>query len=273
MIMCIPQVVFFCWINLVKYHDMIAGIILAGGKGTRINSKTANKVTIPFLNKPMILYGVELLHQVADPVVVVVGAFAESVKNVLSKYEIIYADQNQQLGTAHAVDVALEEIQKLPEKPELVLVGYGDHMMFYTVKNANELINYHLRNKAAMTIVTTTINDPHAYGRVVRDLALKNVIRVVEEKDATPEEKQIKEINAGLYCFDYDFLVSEIKNVPQSPVSKEYYLTDLVRIAVNKKLLVAGFEVPFKNVGIGINRNEELAESQKIYLQSNNHAQ
>lgn len=251
---------------------MITGIILAGGKGTRINSTTANKVTLPFLNKPMILYGVELLHQVADPIVVVVGAFAESVKKVLSDYKIIYANQAEQLGTAHAVDIALDQLKKLSNKPELVLVGYGDHMMFYTVKNANELISYHRENKAAMTIVTTVIEDPHAYGRVIRNKQSNHVIRVVEEKDATDEEKSVKEINAGLYCFDFNFLNEEIKKVPQSPVSKEYYLTDLVRMAVKKNKRVAGFKIPFENVGIGINKNNELEESQKIYLQKNNHA-
>lgn len=248
---------------------MITGIILAGGKGTRINLTTANKVTLPFLNKPMILYGVELLHQVADPIVVVVGAFAESVKKVLSDYKIIYANQVEQLGTAHAVDIALQELNRLPNKPELVLVGYGDHMMFYTVKNASELISYHRENKAAMTIVTTVIEDPHAYGRVIRDPESQHVARVVEEKDATIEERLIKEVNAGLYCFNYKFLIQEIKNVPQSPVSKEYYLTDLVRMAVRKNKRVAGFEVPFKNVGIGINKSNELEESQKIYLNNN----
>jgi bifunctional N-acetylglucosamine-1-phosphate-uridyltransferase/glucosamine-1-phosphate-acetyltransferase GlmU-like protein len=244
---------------------MITGIVLAGGKGTRINSKTANKVTLPFLNKPMILYGVELLHQVADSIIVVVGAFAESVKTVLTDYSIVYAYQNEQLGTGHAVKIALSEVAKYKEKPKLVLVGYGDHMMFYTVKNANDLIDYHQKSKAVMTIVTTILVDPHAYGRVIRDKN-NNVIKVVEEKDATVEEKQIKEINAGLYCFDYQFLVDEINNIPKSPITSEYYITDLVKMAVAKNKLVAGLTIPYHNVGIGINKTEELAESQKIYL-------
>lgn len=248
---------------------MVIGIILAGGKGTRINSKTANKVTLPFLNKPMILYGVELLHQVTNSIIVVVGAFAESVKFVLSDYKITYAYQKEQLGTGHAVKIAFSQIQKLKNKPELVLVGYGDHMMFYTVKNANDLIDYHKKNKAAMTIVTTVLDDPHAYGRVVRSADSLDVMSVVEEKDTTDDQKNIKEINAGLYCFDYNFLENELNNISQSPVSKEYYITDLVRIAVKNDKKVVGFEVPFKNVGIGINKGNELEESQKIYLKNN----
>lgn len=253
---------------MVELQDMITGIILAGGKGTRINSKTANKVTLPFLSKPMILYGVELLHQVAENIVVVVGAFAESVKQVLQDYSIIYAHQNEQLGTAHAVQIALNEISKLPKTPKLALVGYGDHMMFYTIDNAKDLVKHHQSTHAVMTIVSTILDDPHAYGRVIRNQQ-GHVIRIVEEKDANDEEKKVKEINAGLYCFDYQFLVDEVKNIPKSPVSSEYYITDLVRIAVSRNKKVAGFTVPFKNVGIGINKTQELEESQKIYLKNN----
>lgn len=243
---------------------MIISIILAGGKGTRINSKTANKVTLPFLNKPMILYGVELLHQVSGPIIVVVGAFAESVKQVLAGYPITYAYQKEQLGTGHAVKIALVEIEKHKEKPELVLVGYGDHMMFYTVKNANELIAYHKQQQSVMTFVTTIIPDS-PYGRIIRDKS-NNILDIVEVKDASDEQRKISEINAGLYCFDYSFLKENINKIDKSPVTQEYYLTDLVKLANRNHQIVAGFKVPYKNVGIGINRYDELKESQKIYL-------
>ncbi len=246
---------------------MIAGIILAAGRGTRIKSTTNNKVTIPFLNKPMILYGVEFLSQVASPVVVVVGAFADSVREVLKNYDVIFAQQTDQLGTAHAVAAGLEELDGIADGGSLVLVGYGDHMMFYTIDTANDLISYHKTHQAAIALVTTKVPDPTGYGRIIRN-ASGHVEAIVEEKDAAADQKQIREINAGLYCFNYSFLKDNINKIEKSPVTGEYYLTDLVAIANNQGKKVAGLEVEFKNVGIGINRPEELAESQKIYLQT-----
>ncbi len=246
---------------------MIAGIILAAGRGTRIKSTINNKVTIPFLNKPMILYGVELLSQVSSPVVVVVGAFADSVREVLKNYDVIFAHQIDQLGTAHAVAAGLAELDGIANGDSLVLVGYGDHMMFYSVNNANDLIAYHKKEGAVMTLVTANMVDPHAYGRIIRDKQ-GSVEAIIEEKDATLEQKQIKEINAGLYCFNYSFLKDNINKIGKSSVTGEYYLTDLVALANNQDKKVAGFEVEFKNVGIGINKPEELEESQKIYLQT-----
>ncbi len=248
---------------------MIAGIILAAGKGTRIKSTTNNKVTIPFLNKPMILYGVEFLSKVASPVIVVIGAFADSVKDVLKGYDVIFAYQKDQSGTADATEVGLKELENVTPSVSLVLVGYGDHMMFYTEKNVNDLIAFHNKEKAELTLVTTVLDDPHAYGRIIRDVG-GNVTAIVEEKDADQETKKIKEINAGLYCFNYRFLKDNINKITKSPVSGEYYLPDLVAIANQKGKKVCGFGVAFKNVGIGINKPEELTESQKIYLKNNN---
>ena len=122
---------------------MIIGVILAAGKGTRIKAKTANKVTLPFLNKPLILYSVELMEKVADKTFVVVGAFHESVKKVLAQKKVFFAYQKKRLGTGHAVKVALEEIVKKKIKPEIVLVGYGDHTMFYKKENIKKLIALH----------------------------------------------------------------------------------------------------------------------------------
>lgn len=244
---------------------MIVGIILAAGKGTRIRSKDRNKVTLPFLNKPLIIYSVELMQAVCDKTVVVIGAFAQSVKAVLKKYPIIYAYQKEQLGTAHAVQVGLDKIKSFSHMPDIVLVGYGDHMMYYSLNNAAELIKYHKEKKAVMTIVTTMMEKPFGYGRIIRN-AKKNVIAIVEEKEAGDKVKKIKEINAGLYCFNYDFLKNNLKKIQQSSVSNEYYLPDLVKIAIFQNMKVAGLVIPYSNVGIGINRTEELEESQKLYL-------
>ncbi|MDO8610197.1 MAG: sugar phosphate nucleotidyltransferase [bacterium] len=246
---------------------MAIGIILAGGKGTRLKSSTANKVILPFLNKPMILYGVELLEPIVSKLIVVVGAFSESVKNVLHNHNITYANQEEQLGTAHAVKIALNVIQSSDEPIDHVIVGYGDHMMFYSIKTANDLIQYHKDQKAVITLVTAILPDPHKYGRIIRN-SFNDVVAIVEEKDANNDELVIKEINAGLYCFDYQFLKENINKIEKSSITNEYYLTDLIKIAVTQHKKVAGLVVLFEKIGIGINTTEELQDSQKIYALS-----
>lgn len=247
---------------------MIAGIILAAGKGTRLKSKGKNKVTLPFLNKPLIIYAVELMLGIADPVVVVVGSFHDSVRNVLKDHKLIFAYQKKRLGTAHATKVGLQALDKISPVPTFVLVGYGDHTMFYTKETVLELVELIKREKTAMSIVTTSYDNPNslAWGRVIRD---KNgyIVDSVEQKDATGEQMEVKELNAGFYCFDYLFLKENINKVPKSTVSGEYYINGLIKIAVEQGKKVVGLKVPFSSVGIGINRYEELEESQKLYLE------
>jgi bifunctional UDP-N-acetylglucosamine pyrophosphorylase/glucosamine-1-phosphate N-acetyltransferase len=247
----------------------IIGIILAAGKGTRINAKEANKVSYLFLGKPIISYGVETFEKVCDKTIIVVGAFSESVTKILKKYKkVIIAHQKRQLGTAHAVIVALEQIKKNP--PSLVLVGMGDHMMFYKPKTIKKLIDYHKNKKAVVSFITTNYEDPNAlaWGRVERDRNGK-VLDIIEHKDATKKQREIKELNSGFYCFDYKFLKSNIKKVKKSKVTNEYYLPDLVKLACVNKLNVFSMRVRFREIGIGINKSEELQESQKIYKKFN----
>ncbi len=248
----------------------IAGIILAAGKGTRIKSSDTgkNKVTLTFLNKPLIVYGVELLQAFANPVEVVVGAYAESVKEVLKSHRVIYAQQEELLGTADAAKAGVKALAKLADKPDNVLVGYGDHTMFYKKETVEKLIKLHQESKAAISCITTFHNFPDklAWGRIIRN---KNgdIVDSIEQKDATEEQKKIKELNTCFYCFDFNFIADNIDKIEKSSVSGEYYLTDIIKLAIKQNKKVVALQVPFKNVGIGINRNEELEESQKIYLQ------
>lgn len=245
---------------------MIVGVILAAGKGTRMKSKDKNKVTIPFFNKPLIVYSVELMKKVADKTVVVVGAYHQSVKEVLKNQPVIYAFQKQQLGTADATKVAVEKIIKLGWRPDLVLVGYGDHTMFYPSSAIKKLITLHQKEKAAMSIITVFYDNTNLHwGFIIRD---KNnqIVDSIEFKDATAKQKKIKELNAGFYCFDFNFLKENIDKVPQSKVSGEYYLNSLIKIAASLEKKVSALTLPFSQVGIGINRWSELEESQRLYL-------
>lgn len=249
---------------------MIATIILAGGKGTRAKSKDKNKVTLSFLNKPLIIYAVELMSSVASPVVVVVGAFAESIKKVLKKYPVTYAFQKKRLGTAHATRVGLEELKKISPSPKRVLVCYGDHAMFYKKETVEKLIYIHTKNKSSVSLITTVYDQPDKlrWGRIIRD-EKNNIINIIEQVDASNKIKKIKEVNAGFYCFNYNFLLKNISKIKKSPTSGEYYINYLVKIAVDKKKKITSLQVPFDNVGIGINTINELKESEKIYSRKN----
>lgn len=240
---------------------MVAGIILAGGKGTRLKSESVNKVTLPFAGKPMIQYGVEVLHPFVSQLIVVVGAYADSVKSTLASFDVEYATQEEQLGTGHAVKIALPYLRA---DTDHIIVGYGDHMMFYQHKTVERMIKRHSDEQAAVTCITTSLEDPAAYGRILRDED-GYMYGIVEKKDATPGQLKIKEINAGFYIFNAFFLQNSISLIKPSPVSKEYYLTDLVDIAVKSHQPVIGMEVPYQEVGIGINTQDELTESLQLY--------
>jgi len=247
---------------------MIIGVILAAGKGTRIKAKTANKVTLPFLNKPLILYSVELMEKVADKTFVVVGAFHESVKKVLTQKKVFYAFQKKRLGTGHAVKIAIKEIIKKNLKPEIVLVGYADHTMFYKKEDIEKLIILHQKEKAAMSIITTESNnnDKLQWGYILRDKK-NNIIDSIEYKDSSEKiKKNIIELNAGFYCFNFDFLKNNLKKISKSEASGEYYLNSLIKIASDQNFKVTGLKIPFSSVGIGINTWSQLDESQQIYL-------
>lgn len=243
------------------------GIILAAGKGTRMKSTDTNKAALLFNGKPMIQYAVELFQQTVDQTVVVTGFAAESIKNAISedfRSQVLFVDQKEQLGTGHAVQVALEELKRRDMEFDLMLVGYGDHMMFYTLEVVQELLRLHKQTSAAISMISTIVDNPDGLGRVVRDSA-GSVLEVIEQKDATPEERQIKEINAGFYCFDARFLSLRIGDVTVSPVSGEYYLTEMIEIAKKNGDKVVALPVPFDVVGVGVNSPVELQDSQHLY--------
>jgi bifunctional UDP-N-acetylglucosamine pyrophosphorylase / glucosamine-1-phosphate N-acetyltransferase len=245
---------------------MITGIILGGGDGKRLNSKTVNKVSLPFLGKPMIEYGVELLEGLVDRIVIVVGAYDESVREALKNHQVEYAHQEKREGTAHATKIAMDKIESLGWQPDCVFVGYGDHMMFYKKETINKLKEL-MEQKGAVLSMITAVHDHQnelAWGRIIRD-ANDHVVAIVEQKDATEEQRIIKELNAGFYCFDYAFLKENIDKVEKSPVTGEYYLPDMVKIAVSQNKKVAGLRVPFGEVGIGVNTENEMQESTELY--------
>jgi len=239
----------------------IIGIILAAGKGKRMNSKNTNKTALQFNGKKLIDYGIDLLKYLTSEIVLVVGAYAESVKKSVSDKNVIFARQTKRLGTGHAVKCALRVIKT---NPDIVLLGYGDHMMFYSKDLINKLIKIHKEKNAVVSLISTTVYNPTGWGRIIRNTD-GFVDRIVEQKDATESEKEVKEVNAGFYCFDFKFLKKNIKKLKKSHITGEYYITDLIHLAKIQNQKVVPVKVPFEYVGIGINTPEQLEESKKLY--------
>ena len=247
----------------------IIGIILAGGKGTRMDSKDKNKTALDFNGRPLLTYGMDLFRHDNTQLLVVKGALGESVAKVVREYDpqIWLATQRYRLGTGHAALVADRFLVKKGVKPKIVLVGYGDHMMFYHQKTVEKLIKAIENKGAVVSVVVAEVPDPKGLGRVVRN-ETGAVEKIVEEKNATEVEKEIRQVNAALYAFDYDFFHEYLTKLKRNQVTNEYYLTDLIEMAVHDGKIVWPVIVPFEEMGIGINTKEELAKSKDLFKQT-----
>lgn len=248
---------------------MIIGIVLAGGKGTRLGIKDKNKTSIEFNGKPLISYAVDLYQSVCDNTVVVIGHQAKSIEAVLAKSQTVFAYQAKRLGTGHAAKIAIQKIEKEGLSPEYIFIGYGDHMMFYTPELLKSLLQKVQESGAVIGLLSTRHDDPNtlAWGRLIRGKD-GMIEKIVEQKNATEEEKNVALINPGFYCVRFDFAKTAIRAIQKNPVSHEYYLTDIVEIARRMGEAVVDLEVPFEKVGIGVNTPDELQTSQKLYSQT-----
>lgn len=240
----------------------IGAIILAAGKGKRMKLGKLNKVVISLGNKQMILHAVDRLTELLiSPIIVVVGFAKESVMKVLDG-KVVFAEQKERSGTAHAVSCALK---KLPRDIQTVLVLNGDDSAFYTKDTIINLIDTHREKNAVLSFLTITVDDPVGLGRVIRDSNDK-ITGIVEEKDATDAQRRINEVNPACYIFEVYFLKKYLKQVKKSPVSGEYYLTSLIDIAIKNNERLEGVRGG-KILWRGINTPEELKEAERLFLQ------
>lgn len=244
--------------NLKLNHT--AAIILAAGRGTRMKAKTKNKVAFVINGDPLITHTVKHLSQAGvNQIIAVVGFLSESVRLALGN-SVKYAHQAQQLGTGDAIKCALPLLSK---NIETVLTVYGDDSAFYPPELFVEMIAKKDSLKCDLLFLTIHKDDPTGLGRIVRDKAGK-VLRIVEEKNATDEEKKIQEINTGFYCFDKQFLVDYIGQIQKNPVSGEYYLTDMIEIALQNNKKVEALFVADSSVWQGVNTRSDLAKIKKL---------
>jgi bifunctional UDP-N-acetylglucosamine pyrophosphorylase/glucosamine-1-phosphate N-acetyltransferase len=232
----------------------LAAIILAAGKGTRMKSSLV-KVLHPILGKPMLSYPIACLKALhVEKTVVVVGHQAERVEKTFSDDGLFFVSQKPQLGSGHAV---LSAEKLFCDYDGTILILSGDVPLVQT-DTLSEIVAFHRRERATLTIVTTRLPNPQGYGRVVRRHG-ESVEGIVEEKDASPGEQGIDEINTGLYCVETQFLFSALKRVKAENRQGEYYLTDIVKIGRQDERRILAFEVPDSDQFIGINTRVDLA--------------
>ena len=233
-------------------------IILAAGQGTRMKSKLY-KVLHPVCGKPMVKHVLEQTEALqAHPIVTIVGCGAEQVKDALGTRSLFVLQENQ-LGTAHAV-LQAEEVLGCLEG--ITFVVCGDTPLI-TSETMSKLRDLHIRNQAKATVLTAIAKDPTGYGRVIRTQE-GLVKKIVEHKDANSEERAIREINTGIYCFDNQLLFKYLKSVKNENTQGEYYLPDVIELMKADQLPIAAYIAEDFYETLGVNDRIALSKAEQI---------
>ena len=234
-----------------KKEKRLEVVVLAAGQGTRMRSK-----------RPKVLHeigGTALVERVIktafklkpDNVHVVVGHESNAVQESLSEYDVRYAAQAEQLGTAHAVMQAMPSI----DKDATVLILLGD----VPLVSLGTLENCLLQAKEGISLVTSNVEDPSGLGRIIRG-SDGRISRIVEEKDASSEECRIREINSGIFCVGPTILEEFLQNISTNNAQNEYYLTDIVAFALEKDIEVTTVSPKRVSEIQGVNDRVQLAD-------------
>ncbi|MCP4835598.1 MAG: NTP transferase domain-containing protein [Phycisphaera sp.] len=242
-------------------HPPVDAVILAAGKGTRMQSDLP-KVMHEVAGRPMVHWVVDACREAgAARIVVVVGHRAELVRESLAdRSDVEFVDQHEQLGTGHAVDQARNALSNSPGHDLLVLCGDGPLIRSETL---DVLLARHRDSKAAATLATAIIDDPSGYGRIVRD-GEGDFARIVEQKDADETELAIREVNPSYYCFQTGPLFDRLARTSNDNANGEYYVTDVFGITREDGDRVAVVDaVPAEDI-LSINNPDQLAEVDSI---------
>ncbi len=241
---------------------MIKSIILAAGKGTRMKSDTP-KVLHTIFDKTLVGYVIDAVNNtgLADENFVIVGHQAERVEEYINEnYDNAKCVlQSPQLGTGHAVSMALPYLKDFDGE---VIILCGDTPLI-TSETIKEFVEYHRKNKSDLTVMSAIFENPTNYGRIIRNQD-DSLNSIVEEKDATPEQKAVKEINAGIYCINWAKIKPAFNELTSNNAQGEYYLTDIIKWGNEKNLSVNAYTLKNNEEIFGINSKTHLAEATKM---------
>ncbi len=240
----------------------VKSIILAAGKGTRMKSETP-KVLHKIFNKELLGYVIDEVNKTGEVSqnYVIVGHKAEEVENFVKKnYENAKCLlQSPQLGTGHAAYQAFEDLKGFSGE---VLILCGDTPLL-TSETLKKFIENHRQNNASLSVMSAIFENPQNYGRIIRS-ENGNLCAIVEEKDATPEQKAVKEINTGVYLINWAEISPAFMSLDSNNAQGEYYLTDIVKWAISQGLKAQSYVLENNEESFGINSKTHLAEAAKI---------
>lgn len=232
-------------------------VLLAAGQGTRMRSRLP-KLLHPLAGQPMILHSLSALSKLSDgPPILVVGHESEMIRQAVAE-QAQFVEQVEQLGTGHAL---LQAKSKLEGKANLVLVCNAD-LPLLTAETIEKLVKAQKEAEGVFTMLTVKSPQPRGFGRILRGES-GDVLAIVEEAEATPEQRDISELNVGVYCFQANWLWPALEKIKPSGANGEYYLTDLVEIAVKEGGRVNALMLDNPSEAIGINTRVHLAQAEQ----------
>jgi len=241
-----------------KMNKNVAVIILAAGKGERMKSETP-KALHPICGRPMLAYVLDLVKELkVNKTITVLGHKHEQVRPLLNPGTKVIIQQRL-LGTADAVKKAQGLLKGFKGT---VLVLYADNPLLKK-ETIKKLLRYHIENNLDATLLSAQVSEPAGYGRILRD-KYASISAIVEEKDADDFQKDIKEINTGIICFNKDRLFEALKDIRPNNRKKEYYLTDAIHILYKKGRIIDGVKIPDIDEALGINSRSDLAKANAI---------
>lgn len=237
--------------------DNITGVVLAAGKGVRMKSKLP-KVMHPVAGKPMVNHVMQAARTAgARRLVMVISPDSGLDQKIPAEPGDCFAVQREQLGTGHALMMAEEQARDA----DIVLVLCGDTPLI-TTATLVQLIDYHKHEGAYATVLTASLKNPAGYGRIIRDFS-GQFVKIVEDKDCTPAEKEIAEINSGMYCF-HPLVFESLRKISPNNAQGEYYLTDALLVLKEMGHKVTAVSAASEEEIYGINNRVQLAEAERV---------
>lgn len=238
---------------------MNTAIILAAGQGTRMNSQTA-KVLHKVGNKSLLQHVIDASHPLVNSINVIIGHHSESVKKTTSNDDINWVNQKEQLGTGHAVQQAIPHIND----NSICLILYGDVPL---IKTETLQILTDKAESSGFSLLSVMMENPFGYGRIIRD-SNNSILSIVEQKDASKDELQVREINTGIMAIRGSILKKYLKELEPNNSQGELYLTDIVEKAVKDNVNIASFICESVAEVMGINDKNQLSQAERAYQQN-----